>query len=64
MKIDDLLGRLDGKLREQLHDALTHRRLDGRHSFTVKQIAEACADDGWIVTQHSIRMWRERNGNR
>jgi hypothetical protein len=62
MPIDDVLDGLnDDELREQLEMVLLHRQADGTFSVPIDEIIRECADDGYIVTAWSIRMYRKRN---
>lgn len=60
MPIQDLLDQLQPDLKEALLRALTHKQPDGKFSMAPSEIIQECADDGYVVTEWSIRMWRRR----
>lgn len=64
MPIDDALEGLSPELRTHLTDVLTAKQPNGTYSVPRDEIIRACAEDGFIVTDWSIRMWRRRHGNR
>jgi hypothetical protein len=63
MPIDDLLEGLNAELREHLQRVIMDRQPDGTFSVPRDEIIRACAEDGFIVTDWSIRMYRKRNGD-
>lgn len=61
MPIDDVLEGLDDELRGHLERVLLDKQPDGTFSVPRDEIVRACAEDGYIVTDWSIRMYRQRH---
>lgn len=64
MPIEDVLEGLNPELRKHLEDVLLDKQPNGSWSVPRHEIIRGCAEDGFIVTDWSIRMWRRRHGNR
>lgn len=64
MPIDDVLEGLSPELRTQLEHALIakHPIRSGMYLWSRDDIISHCADDGFKVTDWSIRTWRKRHG--
>ena len=62
--IDDVLEGLSEDVRAHLETVLRARQPNGTFSVPRHEIIEACEDDGYIVTDWSIRGWRRRHADR
>lgn len=60
MSVDDLLEGLDAERRAKLEWALTARNPIKRreHVYSAVELARHCAEDGFEVSEHSIKVWR------
>lgn len=62
MPIQDVLEGLNPELREHLTSVMLDKQPDGTWSVPRSEIVRACAEDGFVVTDWSIRMWRRTHG--
>jgi hypothetical protein len=64
MPIDEVLESISPDLRAHLETVLLAKGPNGKWLMPRDEVIRECANDGYIVTDWSIKMWRRRNGHR